>query len=386
VTERSSDIEFDFFDESPTEEASGSGSRFRSVRRGGGGEGGSPRRPVRPPAGLTPLLRLAGLVAIAIVVVVGLTAWVQGCRSDAKRDTYREYMDSLRAIASDSEQVGEELNTALTTPGIQLPELRQKLANLAQQQEQDVVRAQELTPPGRLRVEHRQAVEALQFRVAGLQRLIDAFEQTENSPNAGEAGALLAEQMRRLVASDVIWEDQFVAPAVVVLRQEGIGGVEVPTSMFLANVDLASQRVMTLQWERLNGSAAAGGAPTGLHGNALVSVRALPGNQTLERDADNTVTASADLAFEATVENSGDSQEVRVRVTLELDQSPRPIQREQVIDLINPGERKTVVFRDLGQIVQFQQQMEMRVEVAPVPGETNLANNAATYRVTFSLS
>ena len=383
MTERSSDIEFDFFDEPPTEEAPRF--RMRGPRREPGG-GGPPRRSGGP-AGLTPILRLAGLVAIGIVVVVGISAWIQGCRSDAKRDTYREYMEAVAAIAADSEQVGQELNAALTTPGIQLPELRQKLGNLAQQQEQDVIRARELTPPGRLRIQHQQAVEALQFRVSGLRRLQDALQQSANSANPGEAGALLAEQMRRLVASDVIWEDQFMEPAVEVLRAEEIGGVEVPDSNFLPNPDLASERTWVTVWERLQGAGAAdGGAPTGLHGNALVSVRALPANQVLTPDEPNTVTASADLAFEATVENSGDSQEVRVRVTLQLDQSPRPIQREQVIDLINPGERKTVVFRDLGQIVQFQQEMTMKVEVAPVPGEARLDNNSATYTVTFSLS
>ncbi|HVM16936.1 MAG TPA: hypothetical protein VM290_05105 [Gaiellaceae bacterium] len=385
MTERSSDIEFDFFDEPPTEEAP----RFRLRGARGDGRGGRPPRrpPDRPrgPAGLTPVLRIAGAVAIGIVFVVAMTAWIQGCRSDAKRDTYRQYMEALSAIASDSEQVGEELNAALTTPGIQLPELRQKLGNLAQQQEQDVVRARELTPPGRLRIQHQQAVEALQFRVSGLRRVQDALQQTAATTNPGEAGALLAEQMRRLVASDVIWEDQFMEPAIEVLRAEQIGGVEVPDSNFLPNPELASERTWVTVWERLQG-AATGDAPAGLHGNALVSVRALPANQVLTADEPNTVTASPDLAFEATVENSGESQEVRVRVTLELDQSPRPIQREQVIDLINPGERKTVVFRDLGQIVQFQQEMTMTVEVAPVPGEARLENNSATYTVTFSLS
>jgi hypothetical protein len=379
VTDRTTDRPLDFFDEPPTEEAPRS--RLRSARRAGQ----PPRRPTRPTRGLTPLLRLAGLVAFAILLVMLLALGVRNCRGNAEADAYRDYMTSLQAIAADSEQVGEELNAALTTPGIQLPELRQKLANLAQQQEQDVIRAQELAPPGRLRLQHQQAVEALQFRVSGLRRLQDAL-QAAAQRNPGEAGEDLAAQMRRLVASDVIWSDQFMEPSMQILRDQGILGVQVPNSVFLANVDLASQRVMTLQWERLQGAAATGGTPTGLHGNALLQVRAMPGGQVLKPNEDNVIVASADLAFEATVENSGDSQEVRVRVTLELDQSPRPIEREQVIDLINPGERKQVVFRDLGQIVQFQQQMEMRVEVAAVPGEARLDNNRATYTVTFSLS
>jgi hypothetical protein len=374
VTEHSTDIELDFFDESLTEEAP---PFRRGMRR--------PRPPVRPPSGYTPLFRLAGLIAFAIAIVVLMAFWVQSCRSESQRDAYRGYMDAVRAIAADSEQVGEELNAALTTPGIKTEELRQRLDGLAQQQEQDVLRARELTPPGRLRLQHQQAVEALQFRVLGLRRLQEALAQSEGLQNPGEAGALLATQMRRLVASDVIWSDQFMEPAMEVLRSENIGGIEVPGSSFLSNPDLATERAMAPVWERIQG-AATGGTRTGLHGNALVSVRALPGGQVLSRDQENVVTATADLAFEATVENSGESQEVRVKVHLTVDQDPRPIRKEQVIDLINPGERKTVVFRDLGQIVQFQQRTAVEVDVEAVPGEQNLANNSATYQVTFTLT
>ncbi len=380
MTERTSNTQFDFFEDAATEEAQDV--RTRRRRRDGGG----PRRPVTSPTGFTPLLRLVGLIAFAIAVVVLLVLWIEGCRSASKRDTYRNYMSSVSAIAADSQQVGEELNAALTTPGIKLPELRQKLGNLAQQQEQDVARARELSAPGRLRLQHQQAVEALQFRVSGLRRLQDALQQGGNARNPGEAGALLATQMRRLVASDVIWDDQFMEPAIELLRTERIGGVAVPDSNFLATPDLATDRAMVQVWERLQGAATTGGTPAGLHGNALVSVRALPDGQVLSPDEENLVVATADLAFEATVENSGDEQEVRVTVRLEADQRPRPIRQEQTIDLINPGERKAVLFRDLGQIVQFQQQMNVKVEVVAVPGETRLENNSATFKVRFTIT
>ena len=96
--------------------------------------------------------------------------------------------------------------------------------------------------------------------------------------------------------------------------------------------------------------------------------------------------ATADLAFEATVENSGDSQEVRVKVTLRVEQSPRPIEKTATIDIIDAGERKTVVFRNLGQIVQFAQKTNVVVQVAAVPGEQRTQNNSATYPVIFTLT
>jgi hypothetical protein len=54
------------------------------------------------------------------------------------------------------------------------------------------------------------------------------------------------------------------------------------------------------------------------------------------------------------------------------------------IDLINPSETQTVTFRNLGN-VQFATRTQVKVDVQPVPGETNTANNSASYPVIFSL-
>ena len=66
----------------------------------------------------------------------------------------------------------------LTTPGIRAQQLQNQLDQLAQQQLQGATRARELSPPGPLRDEHRQAVIALEERTVGLRRLQDAFQQT----------------------------------------------------------------------------------------------------------------------------------------------------------------------------------------------------------------
>jgi subtilase family serine protease len=95
--------------------------------------------------------------------------------------------------------------------------------------------------------------------------------------------------------------------------------------------------------------------------------------------------ATPDLAFRAVVENSGENQEVGVEVVLTIDQSPQPIEKRGKIQIINPGERKSITFRNLGQIVQFSQKTTLKVDVKPVPGETNISNNAASYSVTFTL-
>ena len=90
MSERTGDFEFDFFEEPQTEEDS---SRTREPRRAG------PRRPVRPPAGLVPLLRLVGLIAFAIALVVVLALVISDCTGESKAAPYREYMQPLRQLA-----------------------------------------------------------------------------------------------------------------------------------------------------------------------------------------------------------------------------------------------------------------------------------------------
>ena len=109
----------------------------------------------------------------------------------------------------------------------------------------------------------------------------------------------------------------------------------------------------------------------------------LPGGKQLTGGSENTIVASTDLAFRVAVENSGDNQEVDVEVTLTIQQTPTPVTKTQTIDIINPGETKNVVFRDFPSI-DFGEPRTLRVDVAPVPGEENTANNSAEYRVIFS--
>lgn len=382
------DIDFDFFDEAETtqEPARRERPRIQRAPRGPEGPGGG-RGPIRPPAGLTPLLRLVGLVAFAIVLVVVIVFWAQSCQSDRKRDSYQDYMQQMAAVGQSSAAVGRELSDLLTTPGLNQQELQTQLAGLVQQQQLVVSRAEQLEPPGPLRPPHQNAVEALQFRVSGLQGLGEAFTQTRNSDDATSAGSLLAQQAQRLVASDVVWDDLFKETAAGALNAEDITGVEVPDSNFVQTADLASTRSMVPIWQRINGQQTSGGTPTGLHGNSVGAVRVLPGGTTLSQATETTVEASTDLAFVASVTNSGDSQEVQVEVTLTIPAAAGqtdPVEKKQTIDLINPGETKEVTFRDFPQ-VPFGEKVNIRVDVDPVPGEKNLSNNSAEFPVIFSL-
>lgn len=382
MTERDTDIEFDFFDEPETEEAT---ERVRTPRRP---PPGGPRRPIRPPAGIIPMLRLAGLIAFLILAAVLFVVLARGCASSSKHDRYQSYVEDVRGIAANSEQDGKALNRTLAATGIKESELEAKIRGLAAQEQQGVAQARGLDPPGPLRVEHDHLIEVLQLRASGLSRLADAFSQTATSRNASTSGRLIADQARLLVASDVNWDFYFKEPTRRELESQNIrdiGGV--PDSNIFPNPELASTAAMMTVWQRVHG-AATGGTPGGDHGSALVSVTALPDNKRLVPGAaasDNEITASTDLAFRIVVEDSGDFQEFNVGVTLTIQRSPRPIVLKKKIPVINAGANQTVTFTDINLNGLFGLPTTLKVDVEPVPGEKTTSNNSAEYQVIFSL-
>ena len=382
MSERDTDIEFDFFDEPETEEAT---ERVRTPRRQGPRW---PRRPVRPPSGIIPMLRLAGLIAFVILAVVLLVVLVRGCASDSKHARYENYIDDTRKVAASSTAIGKQLNQVLSATGIKESQLEQKLKGLAAQQQQGDAQAQEMDPPGPLRVEHDHLIEVLSLRASGLSRLADAFRQTATAKNASTAGQLIADQARLLAASDVNWDFYFRQPTQQELLHQNITDIgAVPDSEIFPNPDLASSQAMMTVWQRVHG-AATGGNPSGKHGSALGPVKALPDGKTLTPGAsasDNEITASTDLAFQVSVEDSGDFQEFNVGVTLTIQKSPKPIVLRKKIPVINAGETKTVTFTNIDINGLFGLPTTIKVDVEPVPGETTTTNNSAEYKVIFSL-
>jgi hypothetical protein len=380
MTERDTDIEFDFFDEPETEEAT---ERPRPPRRPIGGGGPPPRSRMRTPQGFIPMLRLAGLIAFFILAVIVLIFVLRGCASSSKHSTYANYMDKMRTIGADSAQLGRQLNSALAATGIKETDLESRIRGFAATQQQQADQAASVKPPGPLHTEHDHLIEVLQLRGSGLSRLADAFSQTATAKNASAAGRLLASQMRLLVASDVIWDFYFTDASKRVLQDQGVTDVNVPDSTMIANPDLASSNAMESVWRRIHGTAA-GPSPAGDHGSALVSVTALPDGKQLSASTENTVTATTDLAFRVALQDSGSFQEFDVKVTLTIAKTGAPIVKSKTIAIINAGETKTVVFSDLG-APPFGVPTTVKVDVQPVPGEKTTTNNSAEYRVIFSL-
>jgi hypothetical protein len=387
VSTRDEDIlDFDFFDEEerPSWEEPPDWSAGPPRDRGPRDRGPGGRRPrLRAPSNLTPLLRLVGLIALAILVVVLLAVWVEGCTSERKAERYTDYVAEIGAVGNASARLGRQLANQLTAVGLTRENLDQRLGGIVQTAETQVAAAQALDPPGPLLRAQEGAVEALQYRANGLRGLRTVFQETSADTEASEAGEALSVPVQRLLASDVIWQDSFVADATAVLQEEGIEGVQIPPSDFVATEELTTTGALARIWQRIE-DASTGGTPTGLHGTGISYVRALPSGTTLSSTTETTIRVTDALTFEVGIEDTGDSQEVRIRVTLTIPKQPEPIVRRATIPIIDPGEVKAVRFR-VGGTVPFGEQVAVQVDVDPVPGETNTTNNTAEFPVIFTL-
>jgi hypothetical protein len=374
------DTELEFFEEPETIEAPGPRRRRRPPRPGG------PHRPAPPPPGAVALARLAGLVALAIIIVVGLVYWVGVGQS--KHVEYASYMTSLRAIAQSSAEPGAAFASELGSTNLTLAGLQSKLEQWSLQEQRDYDDALRLRPPGPLQAAQQEALATFQLRAIGLTGLANTLAESGSKPATDVANALAA-QAQLLTSSDLVWSELFRLPARDTLTRLGVKGVAPPPSQIVTNPDAISARSFALVFGRLR-STNTGGKVTGLHGESLVKTEAVAGNNVkqLSTSSPTTVDVAANLAFAVTFTDAGNFQEVHVPVKLTVTVFGRTVlTKTKLVRSIQPQQTLTVSFRNLNLPTSaFGNNARVGVQIVKVPGEVNLTDNSASYPVFFSLS
>jgi hypothetical protein len=372
--------ELEFFEEPETAEAPGRQRRRVRPSRGG------PRRPAQPPQGAVALARLAGLVALAIAVVVGLVFWVDSCQGQSTHDEYASYMNDVRPIAQSSASALGAYSKVLGSRNLTLGALQTKLDLWSRQQQEDYDRALRLVPPAPLQAAHQEVLATLQLRAIGLAGLANALA-TGGTKSSDQVGADLAKQAQVLNASDLVWQQLFKLPATETMRKLRVQGVIAPPSQIVTNPEVITPTSFSEVYNRLH-STNSSGTVSGKHGSELVSTEAVSGGQAkpLSISTPTTVNVAADLVFKVTFKNSGDFQEVNVPVTFKVSVFKRKVLAQMKhVAMIQAGKTASVSFGNLNLGSAFSGQATVNVVIGKVPGETFLKNNSASYPVFFSL-
>lgn len=185
-------------------------------------------------------MRLLAVVAGTVFLLV-LIGTLTGGEDRAAAD--RSYLEHLAGPATDSQAVGTELTALLRDRALTANHLEGRLRTLGQRQAHDTARLAEITPPPRLRSQHAQALQAFRFRDSGLAALLSGVVAATAARGSAGAGVLAA-AAERLLTSDVVWRDFFVARTEAQLRVDGAARSPVPRSVFLADPNLGTPEAM----------------------------------------------------------------------------------------------------------------------------------------------
>jgi hypothetical protein len=365
--------------------------RTRSQRpaprvRGGRGAGepaaasGGPGRPSRQQI----RSRQLTLLGISIVILILLFLAFRGCLNAREERSYKNYVSDLDTLTVDTKQVSDEVFGALTGESsngdialsTEINGARGTMAGLTS-------RAQGLDAPDDVSGAQTQIALSYQMRQDALDVIAEEIPNAQGNAGSKKAVEKIEEQMRVLLASDVLFSRAQFEIEQALSAQEIVVDEGVPDSDFLPdNPDWLETSTI---------EAAVAGAGTGssdladcdedkvsgTHGLALSSTTAQPEGVVLQPDgAPNSVTADG-TEFEIAVENQGDSPESDINVTMDGD-----LTGSQTISSIEPAEIATVTIPPKP-APKAGDTASITVTVATVCGEQVDSNNESTYEITF---
>ncbi len=345
-----------------------------------------PRRPQHSgPSGLdhhSVMVRRRVAAGVAIVLLIVIVLLINGCLKSEKQQSLKDYNREVSAIAQESDaQVSHPLFVALTDSSSKSAlDVEQQVDELLKQAQAIAARAKGLSVPSEMASAQRDLLLALDLRVEGMSKIAELVP-TALGGQAKQASAKIAGDMEIFLASDVIYS-QRVAPLIQqTLTGNGITGLSTASTRFLPNVGWL-EPASTLS--RITGQSSSSSSSTGLapgtHGSALLGVSV--GTNALQPEpALNHISAGANPTFTVNVEDSGENKETDVKVEVTVTAAGKQYKASHIIDSTQPGAKYNVEVTVVG--VPQGQAAKVEAYVVPVPGETDVENNKASYLAIF---
>ncbi|HEX6459147.1 MAG TPA: hypothetical protein VF032_09550 [Thermoleophilaceae bacterium] len=330
------------------------------------------------------------LIAIGVgVLILILLVWgIHSCQVSRKHSAFRNYNRDVSALLQESGQQSGELFNLLKNPSgssANPVDVTNNANGVRVQAEQLVDRARGTSHPGELNTAQRYLLEVLEFRRDGIANIATQLRTALGDQGRQAATNAIAAQMRNFDASDVIFSQRFVPEFQKQFKSQGLlGEVQTPKSAFLPDIAWLDPTTVADRIARIRGgSSSSGPVAPGLHGTSLDSVVVKPGGQTLSTTSAVAIPSSANTSFDVQLTNGGTNDETNVTVRITISGAGKPIVTEQKIATLPKGTQQTVNVA-LSQTPPTGQPVKITVQVLPVPGEKNLANNKATYPAIFT--
>jgi hypothetical protein len=348
-----------------------------------------PRRRTAPAGAPRPgdrqqlLIRRAVALGVAVLVLILIVIGVNSCRSNAHKNSLRDYNSNVSALVQQSDQQVSKPLFSLLTGGNKSPvTLETQINQYRVVAEDQAQRARNLDVPGEMAGAQRALLMTLDFRAEGVGAIADKIRAALGSAAAAaQATSQIAGQMQKFLASDVIYSQRTAPLIKQALDDAGVTGQTIATSKFLPGLGWLDPNTVA---ERLGSSVGPSGEPTtpGPHGHGLTSTSV--GSTTLQPGgAVNRIPATADLAFTVAFENQGAADESDVNVKVQITGAGKPITVSKTIPQTKAGQTVEAEI-PLGQAPPIGTPVDIVVTIGKVPGEVTTSNNTATYTAIFT--
>jgi CARDB protein len=312
----------------------------------------------------------AGLIVL-ILIVLG----VRGCLDARKNRALSDYADDVTQIVDETDQTSKAFFGKLEDPGsLSVTDFVAEVSADRSAMDNYASRIDGLDAPGDMGSAQDNLELVYQLRSSAMGEIADRMSTALGDVGSERAMAIIANQMQRLFASDVLYA-AVVRPEIDnVLADNGIEGSDVPESIFVPDGTRwlddgeVSAALGTL-------STGGGSAVPGVHGLGLAGA-SVNGSELVEGGATG-VSGEETPEVEVQVENQGESTENGVTVSVAVDGGNT---LQQDISSIGVGEIQSV---SIPLTPAPKGEVTLEVEVQPVPGERVSTNNNASYTVVF---
>jgi len=306
------------------------------------------------------------------VLVLG----VKGCLDARKNRALSDYARNVTQIVEETDQTSKTFFDKLDDPGsLSVTEFINQVSADRSAMDNYASRIDGLDTPGDMSHAQNALELVYELRSSAMNEIAEKMSTALGDVGSEQATKSIAVQMRKLLGSDALYAAVARPEINGVLAANGIGGSDVPKSIFLADeTRWLDESEVSAALGAVSGSSS-GAATAGVHGLGLVGTN-INGTE-LSAEVTTSVGSEGTPEVEVEVANQGESTENGINVSVSVSDGTT---LSGTIDSIGAGESSTVLIpltpAPSGEVT-------LEVEVDTVPGEQVSENNEASYTVAF---
>lgn len=342
------------------------GTRRRPARRAG--RGGPPSREV--------LVRRAGALAVGLLILILLALAVRGCLNAREDRAMRDYVRDVSAIINETNQTANTFFERLGNRGtLSVTEFVDEVNADRSAVDNYRNRIAALDAPGDMAAAQLSLEDVYEMRASAMNTIAEQMRTALGDQGREQALQRITRQISILYSSDYMYTLLAQARINRVLEERGIGDAEAPASQFVPE---------GIRWlDQANVGAALGVTGGGAgeadddlrHGTGLIS-SSISGVE-LQAEVTNVVSVEGTPELTVQVQNQGEAEETDLTVSVTIGDGTA---LTNTIPTIAAGVTESVT---IPLTPTPSGSTSVTVEIAAVPGEQFLENNAATYEVDF---